>query len=413
MRVLIVTAGSRGDVAPYTGLGGRLHAAGHQVALAAHPSYAELAAGCGLDFRPIPGDLRALQASANGRLHRSDTRGLIEFVRVGTRFVGELGDGIAAAADGGMDLMLLSATAAPLGYSVAERHGIPSLGVFLQPVQPTGDFPPMVLGARSLGGWGNRIAGQWGHALGRSVYAAASRRLRARLGLAPANLRSLDRRCAALRWPILHGFSPTVVPRPADWRPGLDVVGYWWPEPRAPWQPPPELVDFLSAGPPPVFVGFGSMVGAVDRLTALVGSALRAAGLRGIIQSDVAGAPALATKDMITIGEAPHDWLFPHVAAVVHHAGAGTTAAGLRAGVPAVPVPMMADQPFWANRLAMLGVSPAIIPAHRLSAARLTAAIQAAVSDPSYAHRARAIAVRLAAEDGTGAVVRAVERLAR
>lgn len=416
MRVLIVTAGSRGDVSPYTGLGVRLRAAGHDVALATHASFADMVTDAGLQFRPIPGDLRAMQASAAGRrLHRSGPgpRGLVQFVRLGAQFVGELGDGIADAAERGADVLLLSTTTAPLGYSVAQRHGIPSLGVFLQPLQPTGEFPPVVLGARSLGWRGNLVAGRVGRAVGRRAYASASRRLRARLGLPPTDLRDLDRRVEAARWPILHGFSPTVVPRPADWRRGLDVVGYWWPAPSPQWRPPPYLVDFLAAGPPPVFVGFGSMAGDGERLRDILVPALARAGVRGVIQAGWAGlsAAAAVTDDIITIGEVPHHWLFPQMAAVVHHAGNGTAAAGLRAGVPAVPVPMLADQPFWAARLSLLGVSPDPIPTTRLSEGRLAAAIRMAVSEPSFSRRAGAIAARLAAEDGAGAVVQALDRL--
>ncbi|MFD0823949.1 glycosyltransferase, partial [Micromonospora zhanjiangensis] len=181
-------------------------------------------------------------------------------------------------------------------------------------------------------------AGHLGQAVGRQVYATASRRLRERANLPPVGLRELARRSAADRWPVLHGFSPAVVPRPADWPAELRVVGYWWPDPATPWRPPPELVDFLAAGPPPVYVGFGSMVSERDRLADLVTLALRRAGLRGVLQAGWAGLSGVHAEndDLITIGEAPHDWIFPRMAAVVHHAGGGTTAAGLRAGVPAV-----------------------------------------------------------------------------
>ncbi|MGW4462731.1 glycosyltransferase [Micromonospora sp. NPDC004704] len=415
MRVLIVTAGSRGDVAPYTGLGARLQAAGHRVTVAAQPSFAALVTGCGLDFAPLPGDLAALRAAGGRRRHRfgAEARSLAGFVRLGTRFVDELGDGIQVAAEPGVDLLLCSTTTAPLGYSVAERHGVPSMGAFLQPLQPTREFPPMVLGARSLGGWGNRNAARLAQVIARRVYANASRRLRTRLGLPPTRLHTLLEAATARGWPIQHGFSPSVLPRPADWRPGLEVVGYWWPAESPGWRPPPILVDFLDAGPPPVYVGFGSMVGGDERFRTLITAALRRAGVRGVIQVDGGAQPVRAvTDDVITIGEAPHPWLFPRMAALVHHAGCGTTAAGLRAGVPAIPIPMMADQPFWAARLAVLGVSPDTVPAGRLDQARLATAIRAAVTDPAFADRARVVAARLAAEDGAGAVVRAVDRLA-
>ncbi|MEN3608635.1 glycosyltransferase [Plantactinospora sp. ZYX-F-223] len=415
MRVLIVTAGSLGDVAPYTGLGARLRAAGHRVAVAAPAPYADLVTGAGLDFRPIAGDLSAIRAATAGE-HRSWTvpgaPGLVDFVRLGGRFVGDLGTGIANAAGADTDVLLLSSTTAPLGYSVAQYHGIPSLGVFLQPTAPTSAFPPIVLGLRSLGGWGNRLAGRLGRRLAHRVYADASRRLRAQLGLPPVGLARLEHHAAADGWAVLHGFSPAVLPRPRDWPAGLDVVGYWWPLAHPGWCPPAELVDFLAAGPPPVYVGFGSLADSRDGLHALVAGALRRAGVRGVLQG-LGGAAPGPDGDLLAVGDVPHEWLFPRMAALVHHAGSGTTGAGLRAGVPAVPVPILADQPFWAARLTALGVGPAVLPYGRLDETGLAAAIRAAVTEPGLRRRARALGDRLAAEDGAGAVVAAVDRLAR
>lgn len=133
---------------------------------------------------------------------------------------------------------------------MAERHGVPSMGVFLQPIHPTREFPPMLLGGRSLGRWGNRAAGRLGQLIARRAYASASRRLRSRLGLAPTRLHTLVEAAMVRGWPIQHGFSPSVVPRPTDWRPGLEVVGYWWPAESPDWRPSPTLIDFLDAGPP-------------------------------------------------------------------------------------------------------------------------------------------------------------------
>jgi UDP:flavonoid glycosyltransferase YjiC (YdhE family) len=172
-------------------------------------------------------------------------------------------------------------------------------------------------------------------------------------------------------------------------------------------------VDFLDAGPPPVYLGFGSvMTGpkAAARLSELALAALRAAGVRGVIQAGWANLDARA-DDVLTIGEVPHEWLFPKMAAVVHACGAGTTAAGLRAGVPAVAVPVAGDQPFWARRLHDLGVSSATVPYGRLNADRLAAAVRAAVNEPIYRQSAQDVAGRLASEDGAGAVVKAVDQI--
>ncbi|WP_222871066.1 glycosyltransferase [Nonomuraea sp. PA05] len=394
MRVLIVGAGTRGDVAPYTGLGARLREAGHEVAVAAHQPYAELVTGAGLEHLPLPGDpLTALTG-------RFSVRAFEEYGR-------RLMDGLAGLAEQDADLLLLGVAGAP-GRHVAEAMGVPSMGVHLQPIEPTGDFPPvMSLFRRSLGRWGNRRAARlWFES---PLLAGANTKLRARLGLPPMSPRDLYRRREDTRWPVFHGVSPLVLPRPADWRPGLEVTGYWWPFLARAWEPDPVLRDFLASGPAPVFVGFGSLAGArTGRYTELAVGALRRAGLRGVLQTGPRGP---LSDDVLAVGDVPHDWLFPRMAAVAHHCGSGTTGSGVRAGVPAVAVPVMNDQPLWASRLAALGVAPAAIPFRRLTSGRLAAALGTAVGDPAFRWRARALAAQVSAEDGAAPVVEAVNRL--
>ncbi|POX41544.1 UDP-glucose--sterol glucosyltransferase [Streptomyces sp. Ru73] len=414
MRILITAAGSRGDVVPYTGLGARLRAAGHEVALATHEAYADAVRAAGLEHRPLPSDPRtAVPGGDSGA-----APGKRALMARAAAFLEELGDGLADAAAPGADLMLLSATTAPLGRQLAEAAGTPSLGVSLQPAHPTRAFPPPLGGGRSLGPWGNRLAGAAALKVVDRLYAGPVRALRARLGLPPASAAAVRRRGERAGWPVLYGVSPVLVPRPDDWRAGLEVTGTWWPY-RAPEEGLPAAVeDFLAAGPPPVFVGFGSMAsGEGARLAEVTVRALRRAGVRGILQAGWAGLVADgAADDVLSVGELPHALLFPRTAAVVHHCGAGTTAAGLRAGVPTVPVPVTADQPFWAARLTALGAATAPVPFARLAGPdavdRLAAAVGTAVRDAGLRGRAREAAGRLAAEDGAARVVRAVERIA-
>jgi sterol 3beta-glucosyltransferase len=158
-------------------------------------------------------------------------------------------------------------------------------------------------------------------------------------------------------WPICLGYSPSVVPRPADRPADVEVVGYWWPPMPAGWKPDPALTEFLQAGPAPVLVGFSSVVvGDGDQLGALVAEAIDIAGVRAVVQAGWAGLP-VDGDNILTIGSAPHEWLLPRTSAAVHHAGAGTTGAVLRAGVPAVPVPVAADQPYRAQRAHELGTA--------------------------------------------------------
>lgn len=413
MRVAVMTAGSRGDVAPYTGLGHGLARAGHQVTLVTHARFAPLAEAAGMGFHALPVDPRAELESAAGRaLHRSTTGAgkLARMVAMARALVGQMTDGLLEAARAG-DVLLLSGSVGPLGHTLAEGLDLPSMGVYLQPLAATGEFAPPLTGTRSLGRAGNRLAGRAVNAAVDCIFADTTRALRARLGLPRTGMRAARRARERQDWPIFHGFSELVVPRPRDWRPGLQVAGYWWPHDPPQAHLPRRLQAFLDAGPPPVFVGLGSAtVPDPGRISETVVRALRAARLRGVIQSGWSGLHAEG-EDMLTIDETPHSALFPHMAAVVHHAGAGTTAAALRAGIPAVPVPVQFDQAFWAARLTALGVSPGPLPLSRLTSATLATALLKATTEPGYRHRARDLATRIHQEDGVSPVLTAISRL--
>ncbi|MFF0559421.1 glycosyltransferase [Streptomyces sp. NPDC004266] len=395
MRILIVTAGSRGDVAPFTGLGRRLLDAGHQVAVAAHPSFAALLGGCGLEHRIVPGDPQALIRDWARAASREEARALTRAYAEG------LADGVAEAVAGGADLLLTPSGPAPLARTAGEAFGVPVVGTYLVPAFATREFPlPHARSTDDLGPEGNLAAGRDVLKRADGAFAGAVTRLRDRLGL-PAGTSSAP---GDIR-PVFHGYSPLVVPRPADWPSGVDVTGYWWSARPDHWHPPADLVDFLQAGPPPVFIGFGSMAaGRGERLSELVAAAVRRAGVRAVVQAGWAELDGYG-DDVLAVGDVPHDWLFPRTAAVVHHAGAGTTGAGLRAGVPAVPVPFLYDQPFWSARLHALGVAPRPVPFDALTAEALGDAITACLSEPSHRRRAAELAHGIAAEDGAAALL--------
>lgn len=401
MKILIAAAGSRGDVAPYTGLGAELRRAGYDVALATTDTFAPLVRGAGLEFRTLPADPGSRGGVENKR----------ELMRTAAAFITELGQGFADAMADDTDLLLLSTTTAPLGWHLAEAMGTPSLGVYLQPTAPTGDFPPVVTGSRSLGRPANLMAGRFALRMADRVYAQAVAKLRRRLQLPPLSAPAMRRRQERANWPILHGFSTALVPRPADWRSGLDVVGNWWPHHDAAEQLPTGLEDFLQAGPRPVLIGFGSMAaGDGERLSEIAVHALRRAGLRGILQAGSAGLAADG-DDVLTVGDVPHALLFPRLAAVVHHAGAGTSAAALRAGVPAVTVPVSADQPFWAARLAALGAAADPIPFRSLTAERLAAALDQVVRHQTFTRAATSGAHHMTTEDAATRTRKTIQHL--
>jgi sterol 3beta-glucosyltransferase len=401
MRILIAAAGSRGDIAPYTGLGAALRRAGYDVALATTDTFAPLVRAAGLEFRSLPGDTRP----------RGDVTDRRELMRTAAAFLTELGRGFADAVDDGTDLLLLSTTTAPLGWHLTEATGIPSLGVYLQPTAPTGDFPPVVTNARSLGRLANRATGRFALRMVDRLCTQAVTELRHRLQLPPASPSAMRRRQEQANWPVLHGFSTALVPRPRDWRSGMKVVGTWWPHHDAAERLPADLEDFLHAGPRPVLIGFGSMAaGDGERLSEIAVRALRRTGLRGILQSGGAGLAADG-DDVLTIGDVPHALLFPRLAAVVHHAGAGTSAAALRAGIPAVTVPVTGDQPFWAGRLAALGAATDPIPFRSLTAEQLAGALDRVAHQQAYTRAAATAAQHMATEDGAGQALKEIQQL--
>lgn len=417
MRVLIATAGGRGDVAPFTGLAAAIGAAGHGVTIASNDEYESLVVGCGLEFRPLPGthgmfdDPRWMQQLGGPASAPKLLRLLAEHLRTLHTAI------LAVARQDAPDVLALSGVATLGGYQVAEGLGLPGMDLLLQPGHTTADFPPsFVSGGRSFGRLGNRAAGMAMSTAMALAMAGPAREIRRELLLPRRGLReALSGEPQGSRWPVFYGFSPAVVPRPADWPDRCQVTGYWWPQPPVAWRPPAELEEFLNPGPPPVFFGFGDVTPEkTSEFIDLATAAGRQAGVRQVIQAgptDQALAWRRPSGDSFVVGDLPHDWLFPRMAAVVHHAGAGTAAAGLRAGVPAVTVPVLADQPFYAARLAALGVGPPPIPHKRLTIAALAAAIRDAVAHPSYRTRADALASRLAGEDGTAPVISLLARL--
>ncbi|MFN2222206.1 MAG: glycosyltransferase, partial [Candidatus Promineifilaceae bacterium] len=213
--------------------------------------------------------------------------------------------------------------------------------------------------------------------------------------------------------PVMHGFSAQVIPRPADWPDYASIPGYWFLDRKEDWQPSAKLGEFLAAGEAPVYVGFGSMAGKDPaRLTEIVIEALLQANVRGILASGWGG---LETADLppsiLPIERAPHDWLFPQVSAVVHHGGAGTTAAGLRAGRPTVVCPFMGDQPFWGSRVHALGAGPQPIPQKKLTANGLAAAIKTAVNDDQMRETADTLGKKIRAENGVDTAVALIEQI--
>ncbi len=429
MRFTILALGSRGDVQPYVALGLGLQRVGHEVTILAGDEFASFVTGYGLRFHPFGFRVResvSESESARGILEgrRDFLRGIWELLRHSKVLIDlHLASTWAACKDA--DAVIFS-TLGMAAYHVAEKQGMPCLWALTMPAfQRTRAVPsPIVpLFSRRSGTLNlltHRLAEGFWHPLTAQFYNPWRRR---QLGLPPVSyLRWPYARLRGQPLPVLLGCSPAVIPRPPEWGDHFHVTGYWFLDHPADWQPPADLVAFLAAGPLPVYVGFGSMATRDPQVTIpLVLEALRRTGRRGVLATGWSSLDRSAVPDdlrraveggqVFMLEACPHDWLFPRMAAVIHHGGAGTTAAGLRAGVPSILVPFAGDQPFWGERVAALGVGPEPIPRRKLTADRLAYAVRLAVEHEPMRRRAAALGERIRAEDGVGQAVRIINEV--
>lgn len=408
--------GSRGDVQPFIALAAGLQRAGCAVRVATHAEFLPLIAGRGIDFSEIRGNPRALLEDDRAHDMLAAGENPLQFLTHFTKLLAPVFTQMVldcTRAAEGADAVVLSNVGLIGGFhQIAQALGVPYCAAVLQPFTPTAAFPsaffPALPAWWRLGRGAYHRATHWAFiALFTHFFGGVVPEVRRALGLAPRSRMAVWREEAALCTPVLHGYSPAVIPRPADWPPHLHVTGYWFLDGPVGWQPAPDLQAFLDAGPPPVYLGFGSMrTRDPEATTALVRAALRRAGLRGVLLSGWGGLhPGDLGDDVCVVESVSHHWLLPRMAAVVHHGGAGTTAAGLHAGVPSFAVPFFADQPFWGRTLHELGVGPAPVPYRRLTVDRLAAALSRAVHDEGLRARAAEMGRIIRAEDGVGQAV--------
>ncbi|WP_410605128.1 glycosyltransferase [Amycolatopsis sp. lyj-90] len=393
--VVIVAPGSRGDVQPCIALGRGLE--GDRVRVLAAERFRELVTGYGLEFAPLSADPSEVLGSDGGREWTEGGRNPATFLRglrgalapVLERLLADVHEG-ASGAD-----LVLAPTLGFLGAHLGASLGVPDVELHYQPSVPTRKFAhPLLPWAGRLGPCGRQLSFRAVDTVAWQVLRPEVDLWRGRsLGLPPAGRRGPRRK----ETPVLCGFSDAVVPRPKDWPARVHVTGYWFLDTPSGWRPDPRLRDFLASGPPPVYVGFGSMrPSEAERTFAAVRTALRRVGLRGLLGTD-AGSD---DDDLLTVQDVPHAWLFPRTAAVVHHGGAGTTAAALRAGVPALVCPVFSDQPFWGDRVSRLGAGPRPLPLRELTADALTTRLLELSGNLLFRRGAQYVGARLREEDG-------------
>jgi len=414
MQVTLIAAGSRGDVQPYIALGVGLKRAGHAVRVLASPDFRELITAHELTFFDMGGSIQSVAQGMEGLLEGGNLLKILASMGpAAERLVSEaVVSGIAACQ--GSDVIIAGLGGLFVGQAMSEKLGIAFVPAYLYPFTPTRAFGSVLspLPLTRLPGWAIRLSHRMAQQMMWQTFRAAdtkARRQVLRIPAAPfwgpyASLERADRL-------ILCGYSPQVIPVPSDWGSSIHVTGYWFLDPSPDWQPPADLVDFIEAGPPPVYIGFGSMINRrPEEAAELVLRAIDQASQRAILSSGWGGlAGGRSSATVFMAGSVPHTWLFPKMAAVVHHGGVGTTAAGLRAGVPSITVPYFGDQPFWGQCIAALGVGPRPIPRTKLTQERLAHAVRMAVDDIPMRERAARLGAAIRAEDGTGNAVRSLE----
>ncbi|WP_440066740.1 glycosyltransferase [Streptosporangium sp. OZ121] len=418
MKVLILTHGTRGDVQPYAALALALRQAGHHAVLAAPAASASLAEPHGLPFAPVhdgpntliddPQIRRAIESNYRGMAGKKIA---LQVMRASKPLMARVFTDMVTVAQEGADLVVYGPSVP--GHRIAEALGVPAVAALLQPVWvPTASFAnPM-------------IPLPLPRALNRASYLPFRLMLRSFGAVADTTL-DLPRRRGRhdfLRRPdggpatVLHGFSRHLLPSGAEYPPQVHTTGFWFLPAASTWTPPPDLAAFLAAGAPPVYIGFGSMAGTDPRrIGRVVTDAIALTGTRAVLVSGWGGIavddPPALPEEVFLLDEAPHDWLFPRMAAIVHHGGSGTTGAALASGRPQVICPFVADQPFWAARAHAAGVAPAPLPQRHLTAEGLAAAIRRAVGEEAMARQADRLAEAIRDEDGTKAAIAILESL--
>jgi len=421
MRITVLAIGSRGDVQPLLALAVGLQQTGrHKVRFIAPDDFGALVREHGLDFSPLGMNARQLLGTGDLGAGMESGRNVLlwvwQILRTMRPMFERLAENAWLACQGSETIVF--STMGFGAYHVAEKLGVPCYWAIPFPaLTRTRAFPSVAFPLLPLGGAYNL----WTHALAEQFMQQLTGRLINRWRRERFHLPAIP----LSKWPysqlhgqplpMLYSFSPIVVPKPPDWGEHVHVTGYWFLDHAPDWQPPARLIDFLESGPPPVYVGFGSMAHRnPQQTTQLVREALKRSGQRGVFVMGWGGLASAnlshRSADLCTLDSIPHAWLFPRMAAVIHHGGSGTTGAGLRAGVPSVLVPHIGDQPLWARRVTELGVGPRPIPRRQLTAERLAAAITSAVTDRDMQARAAALGERIRAEDGVGQAIGIIEQ---
>ncbi|KAL3027791.1 hypothetical protein AAZX31_03G075300 [Glycine max] len=411
LNIVMLIVGTRGDVQPFIAIGKRMQDYGHRVRLATHSNFKEFVLTAGLEFYPLGGDPKVLagyMVKNKGFLPSGPSE-----IPIQRNQMKEIINSLLPACkepdiDSGVPFKADAIIANPPAYGhthVAEALKIPIHIFFTMPWTPTTEFPHPLSRVKQQAGY--RLSYQIVDSLiWLGIRDMINDLRKKKLKLRPVTYLS-GSQGSETDVPHAYIWSPHLVPKPKDWGPKIDVVGFCFLDLASNYEPPESLVKWLEEGDKPIYIGFGSLpVQEPKRMTQIIVDALEITGQRGIINKGWGGLGNLAEpKDSIyLLDNCPHDWLFLRCKAVVHHGGAGTTAAGLKAACPTTIVPFFGDQPFWGERVHVRGVGPPPIPVDEFSLPKLVDALKLML-DPKVKERAIELAKAMENEDGvTGAV---------
>jgi sterol 3beta-glucosyltransferase len=409
MKITILTYGSRGDIQPFLPLSLGLIARGHSVKLAAPSRFKDLVESDGIQFIPLTGEPEELSRQFNdaGNNVVKMIAGMMDHVAgIALDVLHQSEDACQDA-----DLVIHSFLHAVGAHTIACERNIPDIHVQIFPIYtPTGDYPNVTLpnlNYRSLNRLTHVISAKvawWGARLG-------FEQVRRRAGLPRQKLYwPFNDDPLRPRTPVLCAWSPSLLPASSDWPPETYVTGWYFFDTRRNYLPSDHLQAFLESGEPPICISFGSMVHSnVKEIDRLVRDALEETHNRGVILSGWGQVTNPSSEKVLYLESAPHDWLLPRCKMILHHGGAGTTSAGLQAGIPNVVIPFTVDQPFWGRRVHAIGAGPAPIPVKTLTAQKLTHAILESETK-AYCERSAEIGRKIRSEDGVEVAVQLIEK---
>lgn len=411
-RAVFATIGTRGDVQPYLSLAVAMQAQGYSVVFGATEEFEQLITSYGVEFHSLGPSIADFlhQSSFEKAMSQSMLINGPALLRQGQRIL-DVAARRAWVMAQGADVLLLNMNVS-FGIDIAEALDVPAIMMALQPLTTTSEFPFCAYDGPDFGKTFNQLT----HSvtvLQQAYYDLPRNKWRRELmGLERRKKGGFFKDTKGNPLTTLYAYSATVSPRPRDWPRTAIVTGYWQLPDNTGWKPSPEFRAFLEAGPPPVYIGFGSMPFGAERNTRILKDAMKIWGGRAVVARGWGGInPEDLPSSVFAFDQAPHDKLFQHVAAVVHHGGAGTTSAGLHAGRPTFVVPQTVDQPFWGRRVHELGCGPAPVRLRRLTEETLAENLKNLTANPAFSENASRIGKVIRDEDGTGRAIRHIERV--